>query len=258
MATKVADEPNETDQTDGLQARGGSGEHGALPMSDTSPRFEKKEDQPATATQERGDGWEKEDRSRTLFPWEHLVRLRGHHANEAKHYLATRDGTRCVFCDLKVHDIFSELEFDHIDGNNRNNNRWNLRLAHHICNVAAYHSRKPALSTPEREGGNVSPEASNVSVGLSAPWSNREGEKHDIMRSKWNGWINDLVKGPFRAEGGVMRLRDLVEMAPRMLGLGSSQTYRRYANEDRWGPLEIFREDGILFVRYRGIRDTNC
>jgi hypothetical protein len=34
--------------------------------------------------------------------------------------------------------------------------------------------------------------------------------------------------------------------------MGSSQTYRRYLNEDRFGPLQVFRDDGILFVRYRG------
>jgi hypothetical protein len=76
------------------------------------------------------------------------------------------------------------------------------------------------------------------------------------MRARWDVWINDLERGPFRPDylGGEMRLRDLVEMAPHALGLGSSQTYRRYANEDKFGPLEVFRENGILWVRYRGHR----
>jgi hypothetical protein len=233
-------------------------------MSNTQPHLEKKKDecQPATAVQERENGWEKENHSRILFPWEHLVRLRGHHAVEAKHYLVKRDGNRCAFCDLKVQDIFTELEFDHMDGNNRNNKRWNLRLCHHLCNVTAYYSKKPALSLPEREGGKarLHPSSMPLDGSGSAPWSNREGEKHDIMRSLWNDWICDLEHGPFRPGylGGELRLRDLVEMAPRALGLGSSQTYRRYANEDKFGPLLLFRENGILWVRYRRPRKTDA
>jgi len=159
---------------------------------------------PATTSQGRKNGWEDEDKSRILCPWERLVRLRGQHTIDAKHYLAMRDGARCVFCDLPVRDIFTELEFDHIDGNNRNNKRWNLRLSHHFCNVADYHTKRPALSMPEREGESLLP----LPVGIcsswigSRPWSNREGEKHDVMRARWDAWINDMERGPFRGMGG--------------------------------------------------------
>ena len=232
--------------------------HEVFRLSDAQPHLEKKEIecQPATASQGGEKGWEKEDRSRILFPWEHLVRLRGNHAIDAKHYLAERDGAKCVFCDLLVRDIFTELEFDHIDGNNRNNRRWNLRLSHHLCNVAAYHSMRPALSTPEREGEKGADGYSNWRG--SAPWNSREGEKHDVMRSRWDAWINDMKRGPFRGEGGFVRLRDLAAMAPRALGLGSSNTYRRFVEEDCFGgPLEKFSRDGVLCVRYRGLKRTD-
>ena len=225
-------------------------------MSNVQPDPEEKrgESQPANLSRGRENGLEKEDKSRILFPWEHLVRLRDQHATDAKHYLAQRDGVRCSFCDLQVQDIFSELEFDHIDGNNRNNRRWNLRLSHHLCNVVAYHTKRPALSMPEREG-----ETSSQSVAACAgwcgsrPWSSREGEKHDVMRARWDAWINDLEHGPFGGVGGTIRLRNLAAMAVHKLGLGSSNTYRRYIEEDcSGGPLEIFRNDGILSVRYLG------
>jgi hypothetical protein len=215
----------------------------------------------AAAAREKA-GWEQEDRSVTLHRWELVKRLQGENAIQAKNYLAQRDGPKCQFCKIIVKDVHRELEFHHINGDRRFNRRWNLHLSHHSCNSVFRHRQVDAALSMLNEGDRENAAAAGGLVAFSAvsvtPWSSREGEKHDVMRSKWNGWISDFEKGPFRGEGGVMRFRDLVEMAPRMLGLGSSQTYRRYANEDRWGPLEIFREDGILFVRYRGLRDTSC
>jgi hypothetical protein len=77
------------------------------------------------------------------------------------------------------------------------------------------------------------------------------------MRARWNAWINDLENGPFKGIGGIIRLRNLAAMAVHALGLGSSNTYRRYIEEDcSGGPLEIFSNDGILSVRYRGLNRT--
>jgi hypothetical protein len=221
--------------------------------------------QPSIASAGRENGWEQEDREKILYSWEHLVRLRGNNKKIAKEYLAERDGRKCQLCKITVQDIHKELELDHIDTNHRNNKRWNLRLAHHSCNSTEYKfQRQPAPSMPESERGKIDSvhgeidgipdgEVSDLYPGYGrTPWSNREGEKHDVMRARWNAWIDDLVRGPFRGVGGVVRLRDLAEMAPRALGMGSSQTYRRYLNEDRFGPLQVFRDDGILFVRYRG------
>jgi 5-methylcytosine-specific restriction endonuclease McrA len=225
--------------------------------------------QPATAIQGRENAWQQEDRKKILHKWELLVRLRGNSKRIAKEYLAERDGRRCQLCKMMVQDIHRELELDHIDADQRNNRWWNLRLAHHSCNSAAYRfQRQPAPSMPDRERGKIDSvrgekdgipegEVSDFYPGYSStPWSNREGEKHDLMRARWNAWIGDLTNGPFHGVGGVVRLRDLAEMAPRALGMGSSQSYRRYINEDRFGPLEVFRDDGILFVRYRGLSNV--
>lgn len=199
--------------------------------------------------------WEQEDKSRTLHKWELVKRLQAKNAFQAKNYLAQRDGPKCQFCKIDVKDVHIELEFDHIDGDRGNNRRWNLRLAHHSCNSISRHRQVSAalsmMPEGERENANDGSPLAASPAALATPWSNREGEKHDVMRARWNDWINDLEKGPFRGIGGRIRLRDLVEMAPRCLGLGSSQTYRRYANEDRFGPVEIFREEGILYVRYK-------
>jgi hypothetical protein len=233
-------------------------------MSDAKLRAEC---QPATAIHGRENAWEQEDKDKILHRWELLVRLRGNSKRIAKEYLAARDGRRCQLCKMMVQDTHRELELDHIDANHRNNRRWNLRLAHHSCNSAGYRfQRQPAPSVPEREkidsvrgefDGMPHGEVSDLYPGYSStPWSSREGEKHDVMRARWNTWIDDMTTGPFRAVGGMVRLRDLAEMAPRALGMGSSQTYRRYINEDRFGPLQVFRDDGILFVRYRGRSDV--
>jgi len=130
-----------------------------------------------------------------------------------------------------VKDPYLELEFDHIDSNARNNKRWNLRLVHHACNSIVYNQAQrkmivqhapsaPSESEKEKMGGGltvaglgIGPESSDVYPGLSGtPWSNREGEKHDVMRVRWNEWLGDREKGPFgRDLEKLLRLRDLVD-----------------------------------------------
>ncbi len=213
--------------------------------------------QPSLPTHVCEKAWDQEDKSIISFPWERMMRLRGANARRAKVYLATRDGRRCTLCGGLVKNVLRELEFDHINSNRTNNQRWNLRLTHHACNASEYWRGRlaspvqPPVCECENEGGQV-----GVFPVSGTPWSGREGEKHDVMRARWNAWVTDFERGPFRGPEGRMRVRDLAEMAPRALGLGSSATYRRYINEDRFGPLEIVREDGVLFVRMRASEET--
>ena len=107
--------------------------------------------QPAIAISERKNGWE-EDRSGIHFPWELLVRLRDENLIAAKTYLAARDGRKCTLCGMSVQNILKELELDHADENQRNNKRWNLRLAHHsylLDRAGTAESSSPA-GTPNR------------------------------------------------------------------------------------------------------------
>lgn len=113
---------------------------------------------------------------------------------------------------------------------------------------------------PEREGetGGKQPLPVFPSWSGSAPWSSREGEKHEVMRARWNAWVNDMEHGPFGGIGGRIRLRELAAKAPNALGLGSSNTYRRYIDEDCCGgPLEKVCEGSVTLVRYRGMKSTD-
>ena len=47
-----------------------------------------------------------------------------------------------------------------------------------------------------------------------------------------------------------MRAKDLAEMAVHALGIGSSETYQRYISEDRFGPLIVYKDDGIRWVEF--------
>ncbi len=222
-------------------------------------------------------GWELEDTNRIRFSWENIVLLRGRRLKQAKSYLFERDGDQCAFCESPVNGPpeFHGTDVDHIDEVRRNNRRWNLRLAHHDCNAIISQRNRNAhalsmLSEGEREksmraaelnrtprafrGGVGTEKISDTYPGWGSEWSNREGEKSDVMHARYDAWINDMERGPFRDVGALIRLQDLADMAPRMLGIGRSQTYRKYIKEDRFGPLEVFRdyEAGGLWVRYKG------
>jgi hypothetical protein len=231
-------------------------------------------------TQRRGRrGWESEDKKVILFSWENLVRLRDNKRKEAIDYLVKRDEPFCIFCTgdiVKRPDGKWETDIDHIDRNTRNNKRWNLRLAHHGCNSTDgnnLHQSQPAPSMPatlesERESS-VGAEAVRDAIGsgkmgeyafrLTRPWKNREGEKHDAERPGWNKWVRDLKNGPFEGIGAIISLDALSKMAVHGVGMGSSKTYRVFAEEDQFGKVrgepgifEIFKENGVKMVRYRG------
>ena len=57
---------------------------------------------------------------------------------------------------------------------------------------------------------------------------------------------------PFKAKGGRIRVRDLASMAVQALGIGSSITFRRYLSEDKFGPLKVYRDEGVLWAEYVG------
>jgi hypothetical protein len=110
----------------------------------------------------------------------------------------------------------------------------------------------------EAIAGGVTP----VPVGT-RPWSSREGEKSERMRSSFNTWIRDEVNGPFASLDGEapgISLAALGRIAVHAIGFGSSQTYERYCLEDSYGKklgepgiLEVaFDEKGRKMVRFRG------
>jgi len=170
------------------------------------------------------------------------------------------DGTRgrCCFCE-KEGDVDTDLNLHHRDNIINHNELPNLALAHAPCNTRDFH-RKPGVSDhaskSERKGEQGSRGSGRGDAG-EPEWSSKEGQKHDAMRPKWNNWVNDPVNGPFKEGGGVggrMRLRDLAGLAVHQLRMGSSVTYRRYIDEDRHGWFDVFLDQGIWWVEYRGPR----
>ncbi len=169
-------------------------------------------------------------------------------------------GVSCAIChrrERKGH----KLEPHHIDGKSHNNQAWNLAFAHKTCHLELsrlnQQFRNPRGSLAiERDARSKPRERENISTAgppgagwSDTPWANREGEKHEVMRERWNAWIIDKQDGPFHAEGMRVRKSDLAAMAPHALGLGSSVAYLRYIKEDQMGGvLSIFREDGLLWV----------
>jgi 5-methylcytosine-specific restriction endonuclease McrA len=240
----------------------------------------------------RGNGWELEDRSVIKFSWENVKVLKGKNRERAVLYLAERDRKRCTECNLVTADPLL-LNIHHIDGNRENNKRWNLRLADHVCNARLngnlradrVRARMSSLVHPEQSererAGMARPPTAGVTLGDEVledavahgvvpvpvgtrPWSSREGEKSERMRSSWNTWIRDLENGPFAnlEADGAISLTALTRIAVHAIGFGSSQTYEKYALDDHYGKklgepgiLEVFfDEKGRKMVRYRGPR----
>jgi hypothetical protein len=209
-------------------------------------------------------------------------RLRTHHRKIARSILSLKQGYdgltkgRCFMGEERDLDL---LQLHHKDGVESHNEIDNLDLAcstHNLQEDWIVRRRKKAelrQTEKEREKESV------ASAGLVAQprteqeaWEglNRDGvkapavepfavptsletEKAERMRPAWDKWVRNMKKGPFAPDGKPkLRAIDLAEMAHHSLGEGSSETYRRYIKEDRWGPLEYWKEDGVWWVKYRG------
>lgn len=193
-------------------------------------------------TEREDRGGQQQAAQREKIFWLPKRRLRKIDKDRVKQILGERDGLKCAICGKP--ESVGNLELDHVNENPSNNHLENLRLAHHSCNSSLYNLKRASIPL---SGQHVREKISSVGS-EGAVWSSREGEKHDVMRVRWENWVPSVLEA-----GGVMRARDLAERAPRALGIGSSVTYRRYLNEDvAGGVFERYREDGVLWVRYLG------
>lgn len=83
-------------------------------------------------------------------------------------------------------------------------------------------------------------------------WSGKEGAKHEIMRGRWDKWMESL------GTAFTMKESSIVAKAPSACGkiakpyydiLGSSVTYRRYLEEDiAAGRLDRFQDAGVWWI----------
>lgn len=178
------------------------------------------------------------------------------------------DGTegKCCVCN-KVGSTDVDLQLHHKDEVESHNEIENLALAHGPCNKKDWWARRRPSKQPECERKSSQPSTPNVHTN----WSGREGEKHDVMRARWDLWLTDK-EGPFgdHKEGAVIgaeaRLGWLAAAAVHALkhddddetigSVGSSVTYRRYIDEDAAaGILFTYRRDGVLWVVYTASKE---
>ena len=130
---------------------------------------------------------------------------------------------------------------DHIDNDWRNRDPSNLRL---LCRSCNRRNTSKVMSVREKN--------SLPSTHIDGIWSGKEGAKHEIMRSRWDKWVESL--------GTAFTLKEssMTDKAPSACGkiakpfydiLGSSVTYRRYLNEDiAAGKLDRFQDAGVWWI----------
>lgn len=184
-------------------------------------------------------------------------------------YLLWRDGNRCTVksskCIMGDNPFSNPLgaDIDHIVPTTIGGKAQaaNLRLTCHPCNsYLLFHQLKSAIAarTPIRESERESPPRAQA-------WGSREGEQGERQRAYWDLWVEkEDSNSPWhklgQPRGGFVRLADLLDLAPREIGrlytisknkFGSSVTYRRYANEDRFSILEMTKDRGEWWVRFR-------
>ena len=159
-------------------------------------------------------------------------RLRGLGYEAAMQFLINRDGKACKKC--KKDDQGQTI--DHIDPFAKPlHSSKNLQILCLKCNSAKGGSKPSNVNARERE---------KTEWVHTRDYSAEEGEKHEVMRARWNLWMEDISKGSSNL------VKSLVNKAPGRCRLGSSITYRRYLDEDiADGKFEQFRDDGKLWVR---------
>jgi hypothetical protein len=173
-----------------------------------------------------------------------------------KYYLA-RDGSRCKLGgesferDPKTGLPISP-NFDHIK------DPTDFRLC---AMQMACHQHNAEKGRPQ---GAWSGQHVRESVGVGNTFTSKEGNKHDWERPAWDEAVADPKVwtafgnkiGKAVTMGDFVRLNSFVDFLTGQLedeeyGKGSSVTFRRYANEDRFSRIEIMEDKGRLYVRFR-------
>lgn len=185
-------------------------------------------------------------------------------------YLLWRDGNKCTVkspkCIMGDSPFSNPLgaDIDHIIPTTIGGKAQaeNLRLTCHPCNsYLLIYQLKSAIAARTSTG-----ESERESPPRAQAWTSREGEQGEIQQAYWDVWIKrEDSDSPWQKlgqlRGGFVRLADLLDLAPREIGrlytmsknkFGSSVTYRRYANEDRFSVLEMVKDKGEWWVRFRG------
>jgi hypothetical protein len=205
--------------------------------------------------------------------WETVKKLRGNTKVDAMEYLKKRDTSKCTHCNEPVANIYAkfpevpmrkQIEIDHINCDERNNWRGNVRLVHKGCNTAIYWQRKhfeqhqkvAALSM--QVGVREVESRARVST---KEWGSAEGQVSEVLTALFEEFVF-AEDGPFWVRSALTGEREkrlleydlLAKMAAKyckrryreMYGVahGSSTTMRRYIDEATVG--ESDREPGDL------------
>ena len=164
-------------------------------------------------------------------------RLRGEAYRQALQFLIQRDGTYCKKCGKSNEG----QTIDHINPNfSPLHSSNNLQILCFRCN-----SGKGGIARSPTQTNVRVREREKTEWTHEREYSAEEGEKHEVMRSRWNAFVESLGTGTTNL------VKMLVNKAPSVCGdIGSSITYRRYLDEDiAKGLFEEFRDDGRLWVR---------
>ncbi|GEM_PF-3428368 len=186
-------------------------------------------------------------------------------------YFVLRDGNRCMgrypgICAMGDSPFAnpSGADFDHINGRRTSRLLKDIQLMCSSCNSHKQNEERrlqwkqtpAAASSQKRESiGGSPPEASSL-----------ESAKHDPQRAAWDRIIADgsvfkeLERQGLMTEnskfGSLFLAQDLAEIAVSLtvdpvFGKYSSETFARYAREDRFDKLEMIKDAGRWWVKPR-------